>query len=101
MAVSDFFDFSIYVDAEEEDVRRWYIERFQRLRQTAFADPNSFFRRFAALTDDEAIDLATRIWESINLPNLVENIHPSRGRATLVLHKGPDHLIEWVRLRKI
>jgi type I pantothenate kinase len=101
LAVSDFFDFSIYVDADVNDVRRWFIDRFQRLRSTAFADPRSFFRQFADLSDEEALEIASQVWETINLPNLVDNIQPTRGRATLVLRKGPDHLIERIRLRKV
>ena len=90
----DFFDFSIYVDAHPVDVRRWYVERFLRLRETAFADPDSYFHRYAELTDDEAVETANRIWASINEPNLVQNILPTRGRATLVMTKGPDHAVE-------
>ncbi len=101
LAISDFFDFSIYVDASPVDVRRWYVERFLRLRETAFVDPNSYFRRYADLTDDEAVDLAKKIWSSINEPNLVENILPTRGRATLVMTKGPDHAVSRIRLRKL
>ncbi len=101
MAVSDFFDFSIYVDAATEDIRRWFVERFLRLRQTAFNDPESFFVRFAELSDERAIELANSIWTSINEANLVENILPTRGRANLVLSKGPDHAVQTVRLRKL
>ncbi len=101
VAVSDFFDFSIYVDARTSDVRRWYVDRFLRLRETAFARPESYFHRYASLTDDEAVDEAERIWDAINAPNLEQNILPTRGRATLVLRKGPDHSVERVRLRKL
>ncbi|MCL3859988.1 type I pantothenate kinase [Actinotalea sp. K2] len=101
LAVSDFFDFSIYVDARTSDVRQWYVDRFLSLRQTAFAQPRSFFHRFASLSDDEAIDRAEQIWDTINAPNLERNILPTRGRATLVLRKGPDHSVERVRLRKL
>jgi type I pantothenate kinase len=101
LAVSDFFDFSIYVDAETRDIKRWYTDRFLSLRQTAFADPDSFFARFAKLTDQEAVRLAGEFWENINQPNLVENILPTRGRANLVLTKGPDHAVTKVRLRKL
>ena len=101
LAISDFFDFSIYVDASPLDVRRWYVERFLRLRETAFAQPNSYFRRYAELTDAEAADMANKIWASINEPNLVENILPTRGRATLVMTKGPDHAVSRIRLRKL
>ncbi len=101
LALSDFFDFSIYVDAHPVDVRRWYVERFLRLRETAFAHPDSYFRRYADLTDAEAVETANRIWSSINEPNLVENILPTRGRATLVMTKGPDHAVSRIRLRKL
>ena len=93
LALSDFFDFSIYVDAHPVDVRRWYVERFLRLRETAFADPDSYFRRYAELTDARRWQTANGIWASINEPNLVENILPTRGRATLVMTKGPDHAV--------
>ncbi|WP_028049944.1 type I pantothenate kinase [Cellulomonas sp. URHD0024] len=101
LAVSDFFDFSIYVDARTADVRQWYVERFLRLRETAFARPESYFHRFAALSDAEAVDRAETIWDSINAPNLLQNILPTRSRATLVLTKGPDHAVQRVRLRKL
>ena len=101
LAVSDFFDFSIYVDAAGRDLRRWYIDRFLTLRKTAFADPASYFHRYSALTDDEAEARAGELWDTINLPNLRENIATTRGRASLVLRKGPDHSVDWVRLRKI
>jgi type I pantothenate kinase len=101
VAVNDYFDFSVYVDARVDDVERWYVERFLRLRETAFADPDSFFHRFAALSDDEARATAARIWREINGPNLRENILPTRSRATLVLMKGPHHGVERVRLRKL
>ncbi len=101
LAISDFFDFSIYVDASPVDVRRWYVERFLRLRETAFTHPDSYFRRYADLTDDEAAALANKIWSTINEPNLVENILPTRGRATLVMTKGPDHAVSRIRLRKL
>jgi type I pantothenate kinase len=99
--VSDYFDFSIYVDADSADVERWYVERFLKLRRTAFADPDSFFHRFSTLTDAQAVDLATGIWRSINEPNLRENILPTRGRANLVLRKGPRHAVEKIYLRKL
>ena len=101
LTVSDFFDFSVYVDARESDIRQWYIDRFLRLRQTAFADPDSYFHRYAKLSDDEAIDLALGIWESINLPNLFENVQPTKHRATAILRKGSDHKVESVKLRKL
>jgi type I pantothenate kinase len=101
LAVSDFFDFSIYVDASSRDLRRWYIDRFLTLRKTAFADTASYFHRYSTLTDDEAEARAGELWDTINLPNLRENIQTTRGRASLVLRKGPDHSVDWVRLRKI
>ncbi|NTW38702.1 MAG: type I pantothenate kinase [Cellulomonadaceae bacterium] len=101
LAVSDFFDFSIYVDARTRDVRQWYVDRFLSFRATAFARPESFFHRFAALDDAAATARAEMIWDTINAPNLVDNILPTRGRATLVLRKGPDHAVERVRLRKL
>lgn len=101
LAVSDFFDVSVYVDARTEDIRRWYVDRFLRLRQTAFSRPESYFHRYAALTDVEAVDRAGRIWAEINEPNLVENVLPTRGRATIVLRKSADHSVSRVRLRKL
>lgn len=97
--VSDWFDFSVYVHAEEHDIERWYIERFFALRETAFSDETSFFRHFASLSDEELEATARSIWASINRPNLRGNILPSRSRADLVLDKGPDHDIRRVRLR--
>ena len=101
LAVSDFFDFSVYVDAAVGDIKRWYVERFLRLRETAFQDPLSYFRKYAALSHDEAVDQATRIWNSINEPNLVQNVAPTRSRANLVLRKDADHSVRYVRLRKL
>jgi type I pantothenate kinase len=100
LAVSDFFDFSVYVDAKVEDVRRWYVERFLRLRRTAFADPSSYFHRYAWLSDEQAVATAEKIWREINEVNLVENVRPTRGRATLVRAKAPDHSVSRIRLRK-
>ena len=99
--VSDFFDFSIYVDADERAVKRWYVERFLALRQAAFSDPNSFFHHFTALSDEAAVEVASSIWDSINGINLRENILPTRSRADLVLEKGADHAIRRVRLRTL
>lgn len=99
--VSDYFDFSIYLDAEESTVQAWYVERFLRLRETVFRNELSYFRRFADLTEAEAVETATRIWTEINLPNLRENIGPTRERAHLVLEKGRDHRVENVRLRQV
>ncbi|WP_373288914.1 type I pantothenate kinase [Microlunatus endophyticus] len=101
LALSDFFDFSVYIDARTEAIRQWYVQRFLELRRTAFSDPRSFFTRFATLTDEEAVQTAEYIWDSINGPNLVKNVLPTRGRATAVLRKGDDHHIEWVRIRKL
>jgi type I pantothenate kinase len=99
--VSDFFDFSIYIDAAEDLVEAWYVERFLRLRQTAFRDPASYFHRYATLSEDEARETALSIWRSINLINLRENILPTRQRADLILRKGADHAVETVALRKL
>ncbi len=101
LAVSDLFDFSIYVDAHIEDIRRWYVNRFLTLRGTTFTDPDSYFHRYAALTDEQAVARANQLWTEINEPNLVQNIRPTRARAALVLQKGADHSIERVRLRKL
>lgn len=101
MAVSDYFDFGIYVDARVEDVRRWYIERFLTLRETAFRDPGSYFHRYAGQPDADARATAESIWRRTNEVNLVENVLPTRGRATLVLRKGPDHGVRRVLLRKL
>jgi len=101
LAVSDFIDFSVYVDADVDDIRRWYVERFRRLRETAFRDPSSYFRRYAAMDEAAAVGRAEQIWAEINGPNLERNISPTRGRATLVLRKGPEHQVTRVRLRKV
>jgi type I pantothenate kinase len=99
--VSDYFDFSIYVDAAESDIEQWYVERFLTLRESVFQDPESFFRNYAGLTDDEAIDKARAIWQKINGVNLRENIAPTRDRASLILRKRKDHRIDRVRLRRL
>jgi type I pantothenate kinase len=101
LAVSDFFDFSVYVDAATPDIRRWYTERFLRLRETAFRDPTSYFSRYADLSDEEAVAEAHRLWDTINGPNLRRNIVPTRPRANLVLRKAGDHSVSYVRLRKL
>ncbi|MFJ2754970.1 type I pantothenate kinase [Nocardioides sp. NPDC087217] len=101
LALSDFFDFSVFVDADSRDIKQWYVERFLRLRETAFRDPSSYFTKYAALSHDEAITRATEIWNEINGPNLRENVLPTRSRATLVLRKDRDHSVRYVRLRKI
>jgi type I pantothenate kinase len=99
--VSDFFDFSIYVDADEGLIGRWYVERFKTLRETAFRDPRSYFHRLAGLNDSEAEAMARGIWNRINLPNLRENILPTRPRADLILRKGASHRVEQVALRRL
>jgi type I pantothenate kinase len=99
--LSDFFDFSIYIDAEERLIHDWYIARFMRLRETAFRNPDSFFHRYSQLSDSAARAIAEGLWTNINLKNLHENILPTRPRADLILRKGADHLIEEVSLRKL
>jgi type I pantothenate kinase len=99
--VSDFFDFSIYLDTDEQTIERWYVERFLRLRETVFRDEASYFHRYAELSETEAIETARRIWEEINLLNLRENVRPTRERAHLILEKGEDHLVERVKLRRV
>ena len=101
LAVSDFFDFSVFVDARTEDIKRWYVERFLRLRETTFPDPNSYFHRYAELTDAQAREMASDIWSTVNGPNLIHNVVTTRGRANLVLSKGEDHSVHRVRLRKL
>src|SRR5690606_13071236 len=98
---SDFIDFSIFLDADEGDLRTWFMERFARLRETAFADPRSFFHRFSQMSEKEAFDFGLWAWEAINLPNLRDNILPTRSRADLILRKGRTHAIEEVELRKL
>jgi type I pantothenate kinase len=99
--VSDFFDFSVYIDADENILKEWYVERFLTLRGTAFSDPRSYFNRYAKLSDDEATETALSIWNTINLVNLHENVLPTRPRATLILEKGANHVIEKVSLRRL
>lgn len=101
VAVADYFDFSVYVDARTEDIERWYLERFRKLRQTAFQNPFSYFRRYTQVSEEEALDYARGTWRDINCPNLRENIVPTRGRASLVLRKGPDHTVQRLSLRKL
>lgn len=101
LAVNDFFDFSIYVDARTADVRRWYIDRFLTLRSTAFSVPGSYFRRYADLDDEEAVATASEIWETINAPNLEQNILPTRSRAKLVITKDGQHRMHRMLLRKL
>lgn len=100
MFVSDFFDFGIYIDADESDIREWYIERFLTLRESVFTRPDSYFHHYAHLTTEESIDVAGAIWDSINGPNLHENIAPTRSRADLVMTKASDHAVSEVALRK-
>jgi type I pantothenate kinase len=99
--VSDFFDFSVYIDADEDVLKTWYVDRFLTLRGTAFRDPKSYFHRYAKVTDAEAVEIASAIWTSINLVNLHENILPTRQRSDLILKKGADHHIEEVALRRL
>jgi type I pantothenate kinase len=99
--VSDYFDFSIYVDADPVDIQRWYVERFLTLCATIFQRDDSYFHRFSELSHDEAVAAARSIWHEINGRNLVENIEPTRDRASLILRKGPDHLVTGVQLRKL
>ncbi|WP_062517608.1 type I pantothenate kinase [Demequina gelatinilytica] len=101
LAISDFFDVSIYVDAHPEDIRRWYVERFLALRESAFAKPDSYFHSYSTLTDAQAVAVAGQVWDTVNAPNLARNIAPTRSRATIILGKGPDHRVESVRLRKL
>jgi type I pantothenate kinase len=101
LAVSDFFDFSVYVDARQEHIKAWYVDRFLGLQETSFTDPNSYFHRYAGLSEDEARAVAAGIWDSINKPNLIDNVLTTRGRATLVLSKGEDHSVRRIRLRKL
>jgi type I pantothenate kinase len=100
LALSDFFDFKIYVDADPLDIRTWYLERFKKLRAGAFTNPKSFFHRYAEMEFEDALATAEGFWENINLPNLTENIAPTLSRATLVLQKGFDHAVKQVLLRK-
>jgi type I pantothenate kinase len=99
--VSDFFDFSIYIDADGTDLERWYVDRFRRLRETSFRDPRSYFRKYADLDDAASEAKAREIWKTINFANLIENVLPTRERANLVLTKGPSHRVEHVALRKL
>ncbi|HET9359266.1 MAG TPA: type I pantothenate kinase [Vicinamibacterales bacterium] len=100
MFVSDFFDFSLFVDAAEHDIEQWYIERFATLRETVFQDPSSYFHRYSSLTPEQAVETARGLWRSINLVNLHENIVPTRERAHVILEKGRDHAVRRVRLRR-
>ncbi|GAA2715745.1 MULTISPECIES: type I pantothenate kinase [Streptomyces] len=101
VSLGDYFDFSVYVDARAEDIERWYYERFKKLRATAFQDPNSYFRRYTQVSEEEALDYARRNWRTINKPNLLENVAPTRGRSNLILRKGADHKVQRLSLRKL
>jgi type I pantothenate kinase len=101
LTLSDFFDFKIFVDAETQNISKWFLNRFHALRESAFTDPESYFHRYAEMPIEQALARATEIWETINLPNLIENILPTRSRATLVLKKGDNHRVESVLLRKL
>ena len=99
--VSDFFDYSIYVDASEKDLRQWYIERFKKLQKTAFSNPESYFHKYASYSEEKLLNFANQVWDEINLPNLQQNILPTRFRADLILEKGKSHLVRGVRTRKV
>ncbi|MFB9522191.1 MULTISPECIES: type I pantothenate kinase [Streptomyces] len=101
VALADYFDFSVYVDAREEDIEQWYLNRFRKLRATAFQNPFSYFRKYTQVSEEEALDYARNTWRTINRPNLLENVAPTRGRATLVVRKGPDHKVQRLSLRKL
>ena len=101
MFVSDFFDFSIYVDANEADIEQWYVERFLTLRETVFRNPSSYFHRYGALAPADAVETARTIWQTINFVNLRQNVLPTRERAHLILEKGRDHAVRRVKLRKL
>lgn len=100
-AVSDFFDFSVFVDADEADIKRWFLDRFTALRDTAFQDERSYFKQFTTLGDQEARDFAAQVWDDVNGPNLRFNIIPTRERATAILRKGPDHSVQTIAIRKV
>lgn len=99
--VSDFFDYSIYVDASHSDLRQWFIERFLTLQNTAFLNPDSYFHQYAKMSEQESIEFANQVWDTINLPNLEKNILPTRFRADLIIEKGECHFVRGVRIRKI
>jgi type I pantothenate kinase len=101
VALSDYFDFKIYVDAQPKDIKQWFLDRFAKLRESAFTNPESYFHRYSQVEYEVALNRANEIWDTINLPNLVDNIQPTKSRATLVLQKGSNHLVERVLLRKI
>jgi type I pantothenate kinase len=99
--LSDYFDFKIYVDADTKNISKWFLNRFYELRESAFTNPESYFHRYAEMPIEKALERANEIWDTINLPNLIENILPTRSRATLVLRKGDQHAVESVLLRKL
>lgn len=101
VGLADYFDFSVYVDARTEDIEQWYLGRFRKLRETAFQNPFSYFRKYTQVSEEEALDYARRMWSTINRPNLEQNIVPTRGRANLVLRKGSDHKVQRLSLRKL
>ncbi|OEV10989.1 type I pantothenate kinase [Streptomyces nanshensis] len=101
LAVADHFDFSVYVDARTSDIETWYLQRFRALRETAFQDPRSYFHRYTRVPEEEALEYARHTWRTVNEPNLRENIAPTRGRATLQLHKGADHRVRRLSLRRL
>ncbi len=101
LAVSDLFDFTVYVDARTSDIEKWYVERFLSLQRSAFSNPKSYFHRYASLSEGDARAQAIAIWKSINEPNLLQNVLPTRARASLVLRKGSNHAVTSVLLRKI
>ncbi len=101
VALSDYFDFKIYVDADTPNITEWFLNRFYKLRESAFTNPDSYFHRYSEMPVEKALERAREIWQTINLPNLTENILPTRARATLVLQKGTNHAVESVLLRKV
>ncbi|WP_412180767.1 type I pantothenate kinase [Streptomyces sp. ADMS] len=101
LGLADYFDFSVYVDARPEDIERWYLHRFRRLRETAFQNPSSYFRKYTQVSEEEALDYARTTWRTINKVNLLENVAPTRGRANLIIRKGPDHKVQRLSLRKL
>ncbi|MEU3446957.1 type I pantothenate kinase [Streptomyces thermolilacinus] len=101
VGLADYFDFSVYVDARPEDIERWYLNRFRKLRETAFQDPSSYFRKYTQVSEEEALEYARTMWRTINKVNLLENVAPTRGRANLVVRKGPDHKVQRLSLRKL
>ena len=101
LAVSDFVDFSVFVDAEEGHIKQWFLNRFMELRRTAFTDERSYFRLYSELSDEEALTLGSQVWDTINGPNLRQNVAPTRERATAILVKGEDHMVDSIRIRKV